>query len=113
METEDGFYKLKTYLETDRVLVRSQKKGYCRIWSGRARESIQQFAREHEHNWTVQVREVDVEPCLSHTFIRLIADGKAYLLDGTGVWNYPEYYGLESEAPEHLRNSHQDWLDRI
>lgn len=113
MESEDGFFQLAQYLSQHEQLKHVRKKGLCRVWSGNARDVVKQFSSENELTWKVEVREVDIEPCLSHTFLRLIADGKAYLLDGTGVGIYPEYYGLESEAPKHLRNSHRDWIDRI
>jgi hypothetical protein len=113
MEFDTDFYQLRQFLETSNQLTNARKKGNCRVWSSLARDVIWQYASERQRIWQVQVREVEIEPYLSHTFLRLICDGHFFLLDGTGVSNYPEYYGLESEAPSHLQNSHQDWIDRI
>lgn len=113
METEDNFFKLTEHLREHEQLSRVRKKGWCRVWSGAAKIAISEFITKNELAWQIEVREVDIEPCLSHTFLRLIAEGEIYLLDGTGVSNYFEYYGPESEAPRHLKNSHRDWLDRI
>jgi len=114
METNQYFSRLTEYLAEHEQLGKLKKRGWCRVWSGSARTAINEFVESNElTSWQVEVREVDIEPCLSHTFIRLIANGEMYLLDGTGVSNYSEYYGLESDAPPHLQNSHRDWLDRI
>lgn len=114
MENEDYFFRLTQYLNEHERLRHCSRRGMCRTWSGAAREIIKEFATKNElHSWEIEVREVDIDICLSHTFLRLIAEGKIYLLDGTGVLNHTEYFGLESEAPEHLNNSHRDWIDHL
>jgi hypothetical protein len=111
METDASFYQLCSLLKTHRKLADVQQKGCCRIWSGRARDIIQQFTAEHNYDWQVEVREVQIKSCLFHTFLRLILNDESYVLDGTGVSSYAEYYGPESEAPAHLLDSNRDWID--
>lgn len=113
METNAHFYQLYNTLKESPQLATVQKRGFCRIWSGRARDVIRQFISENNYDWRVEAREVQIESCLFHTFLRLICGDQSYVLDGTGVSDFPEYFGPESEAPRHLLNSSRDWIDYL
>lgn len=87
-------------------------KGDCRTWTSEAIKKIKEYARITGENITVEAREVEIEPGLSHTFIRLILpENQPFILDGTGAGKYGPFFGPESDAPEHLRNSLDDMLN--
>lgn len=76
---------------------------FCRLWTIFALDLIRQIEPELK----VEAVEVDIDPLLQHTFVKI--DGvRPFLCDGTGTLRHKPYFGFEDEAPEHLRNSRPD-----
>jgi hypothetical protein len=99
------------YIQNHEELELYAKPGLCRVWSGKAREILYSYMETNHEEGIVEAREVEIEPGLSHTFLKLIVNSETYLLDGTGVGNFPHYFGEESKAPSHLKNSQLDWIE--
>ena len=96
----------------DFVLKQRNKLGLCRIWTGRVLDLVKGLDI-NELELTAEAREVQVEPGLHHTFVRITLGEKSYLWDGIGTGKYGPYFGLEDQAPEHLKNSHLDMINRV
>lgn len=86
--------------------------GWCRAWTGAALDEIEIWAKTKGILIIAEAREITLKSGLEHTFIRvMIEDLPPMLFDGTGVENFLPYFGLEEEAPMHLRNSKVDtWI---
>ena len=97
-------------LSEDLVLEKRVKPGLCRIWTNRVLDLIDQL---NEEGVVAEAREVQLEPGLYHTFVRINFGQESYLWDGVGAGGYEPYFGPEDQAPEHLRNSNLDWISRI
>lgn len=86
--------------------------GMCRLWTAEAIRHTLKFIRDYSLPVTAEAREVNINRSLSHTFLKLMADGDfPFLIDNVGVENFPPYIGYEHEAPPHLHNSHFDILN--
>ena len=96
----------------DIVLKQRSKLGSCRIWTGRVLDLAEGLDTD-EQGLTAEAREVQIEPGLRHTFVKITFGEKSYLWDGVGVGRHGPYFGLEDQAPEHLKNSHLDMINRI
>jgi hypothetical protein len=93
-------------IQNDERVKSFSKPGFCRSWTREAIRAIRNFP-----DVGVEAREVDIGPCLQHTFLRVTLPGvRPLLLDGTGVGNKEPYFGYEDEAPKHLQNSHPDTM---
>ena len=96
-------------LQADDKLSEAARLGFCRVWTGRAMEKVEEMLNGIVE---IEAREVEVGIGLTHTFIRAVCNGEeAFLFDGTGVSSYPPYFGLESRAPKHLLGSHPDMIN--
>jgi len=97
-------------IENDEHIKEVTKIGLCRVWSKVAKDYITSNYPEI----IVEAREVDLEPYLQHTFLRLIIKNEEpFLIDGIGSVKFPPFSGFESEAPEHLRNSRMDIINNL
>jgi hypothetical protein len=86
------------------------KIGLCRVWTKAAMEYI----KSNFPNVLVEAREVDLEPDLQHTFLRMSINGqRPFLADGIGSAKYQPYFGFEDEAPTHLQNSRSDVINNL
>jgi len=112
MET-NKYDQVLNYIHSNEELIQFNQPGLCRVWSDKARRLIQEFSKNNNLDIKVEVRQVDLEPCLSHTFLKITFDKESYLLDGTGTAKFEQYFGLEIDSPTHLLNSCRDWLDYI
>jgi hypothetical protein len=102
----DRFISLKDVLISEPALKELARPGLCRQWTKAALD----FFEKIRLNISAEAREVEIEPSLQHTFIRIRGE-RAYLCDGTGVLDFPPFFGFEDEAPEHLLNSHPDMIN--
>ena len=88
------------------------KLGNCRNWTRETILALRRISTINNLNLSVEARETDIEPSLSHTFVRFFIDEEpVYIFDGTGVGFFDPYFGPENEAPEHLRNSRYDMIN--
>lgn len=83
------------------------EKGFCRDWVRKALVVLD----TNLGNPLTEVREVQVEPTVYHSFIKLIYNEDSYFLDGTGFGKHKPYFGLEADAPLHLQNSKRDMIN--
>jgi len=82
--------------------------GLCRVWS----KAIMEMVKSSFPQVSVEAREVDLEPNLQHTFLRVtIGNQKPFLIDGVGSAKFSPFFGYEDEAPEHLQNSRADVIN--
>lgn len=89
------------------------KKGLCRVWTREAIGIIKELKSINHWEIEIEAREVEIEPGLDHTFLRIIVQGfPAFILDGTGAGFYDPYFGPETEA-SHLQNSKIDWIHHL
>lgn len=80
----------------------------CRMWVKVAMERIKTMSDE----LSIEAREVDLEPHLQHTFLRIThGEDRPFLIDGIGSAKHPPYFGYEDEAPPHLQNSRSDIIN--
>ncbi len=87
--------------------------GLCRVWTGLVLDEIERWGEVNGICIIAEAREVAMKSGLDHTFVRwwLAGDSERTLMDGTGIEGFPPYFGPESEAPAHLRNSRIDtWI---
>lgn len=105
---EKSFLQIKKLVMSDRKLNKINKKSMCRIWVG---ETINLLLQNKAliHDCKIEIREVQMEIGLFHTFIKIIIKNEPYVLDGTGAGKHKPYFGLESNAT-HLQDSHFDIL---
>jgi hypothetical protein len=91
-----------------RNLQEINKIGQCRVCS----KAIMEMVKLNFPQVLVEAREVNLEPDLQHTFLRITIDNKKpFLIDEVGSAKYPPYAGYESEAPEQLQNSRADIIN--
>ena len=83
------------------------EKGFCRDWVRKALVILD----TNLDSKNVEVREVQIEPTVYHSFIKLLYNQNSYFLDGTGFGKHGPYFGLEAEAPQHLLNSKRDMIN--
>jgi len=105
------FTDINQLLQADRLVRENARKGLCRKWTRFAMEATSPLVELSPESIQIEAREVDIEPCLSHTFLRAIIHGKKFILDGTGASTYDPYSGPEDEAPNHLQNSRSDMIN--
>lgn len=99
-------------LASQESLVALERTGMCRFWAGEAMKLIRAFAKEKNVSISIEAREILVNPLLSHTFLRLVADGELpFLIDKVGVEKLHPFTGYEQAAPKHLQNSKKDMLN--
>ncbi len=100
------------FLAKQKSLADLEHTGLCRFWAGEAIRLIQAFAKENKVVISVEAREIVLNSALSHTFLRLIAEGELpFLIDKVGVEKMPPFAGYEAAAPSHLKNSKKDMLN--
>lgn len=94
---------LKNLQEINRI-------GQCRIWS----KAIMGMVKLNYPGAIVEAREVNLEPGLQHTFLRIIIDDqRPFIMDGVGTAKFPPFFGFEDEAPTHLQNSKSDIINNF
>ena len=106
----ESLEKLRHDFSEDPILEKRTKPGNCRAWAGRVLNLVDQL---NEQGLSAEAREVELEPYLFHTFVRLNFGQESYLWDGVGAGGYEPYFGPEDQAPEHLRYSNLDWISKI
>ena len=100
--------KMKGLLEESVEVKRWSQPGCCRLWTDRAISILNDSLKDVRGVIPV---EVNVGPWLRHSFVRLEDEnGVVYLFDGVGVGKHDPFFGMESEAPEHLREYKPDLL---
>lgn len=86
--------------------------GFCRRWSDEFSLALKSLAEENGLKIKVELREVQIDYNLDHTFVRIeIAGEEPWLCDGVGVGKYKPFFGLEIESPGHLKNSRLDMIE--
>jgi hypothetical protein len=84
--------------------------GSCRVWTKEAIEQVKAFRSQNNLDLTCEAREIELEPGLEHTFLRVLAAGlPPYDYDGTGTSSFGPYKGPEEQAT-HLQGSHFDMI---
>ena len=84
------------------------ERGYCRVWIQKALLILDKTLPHLE----IEVREVEIEPTVFHSFLRLSPNqDSVYLADGTGCGKHKPYFGLEAEAPPHLQKGKRDMIN--
>lgn len=96
----------------DQFLVDKTRVGLCRLWSEEVLRIVD-FLQCKGYQISGEAREVELDPGLYHTFLRINTINEVYLWDGAGSGKHRPYFGLESEAPEHLKDSSLDMISRI
>lgn len=82
-------------------------KGWCREWCLRMANLVDELTQE---DMVLEIREVEVEPELWHSFLKILISEESWFYDGVGVGNHESYLGTENQAPDHLKNSRIDAL---
>lgn len=101
--------KAKNQVEMDLNFQSLSRVGFCREWT----RAVILFIKQKFPFIIAEAREVSISPNLQHTFIKLSEDDKvSYLYDGVGTLKHKPYFGLESQAPEHLKNSRPDMINK-
>ena len=59
----------------------------------------------------IEAREVSMGVGMEHTFVRIKIGEEVYLWDGVGYGRWKPFFGLEEEAPEHLKGSQPDMIN--
>lgn len=91
-------------LNSKETMALSQK-GFCRFW---VREAIELLTSKFP-KIKIEVKEVEICEEHWHSFLRLSLENmEPIICDGTGVNKNGPYFGLEKDAPDHLRNWHRD-----
>lgn len=83
------------------------ERGLCRDWVRKALMILE----DNLDKAKIEVREVQTEPTVYHSFIKLLYNENSYFLDGTGTGKHSPYFGLETDAPQHLQNSKRDMIN--
>jgi hypothetical protein len=114
IEQQDVFLSVGEKLQTDPRTGKNRRKGLCRSWTSVARDVLrEEFVRRGIIADVIfEASEVEIEPYLSHTFLRVGYKGVIWLFDGTGVGRFEPYIGPEEDAPEHLLNHHPDMINQ-
>lgn len=83
------------------------EKGHCREWIRSALLVLDTNFKSVK----VDIREVQIEPTVYHSFIRAIYRNISFFLDGTGFGKHEPYFGLEADAPPHLQKGKRDMIN--
>lgn len=103
-----NYQSIVDVIKGDKDIDQVTKIGLCRIWT----KKVINLIKRNFPDIQIEAREIDLEPGLQHTFLRVEKPGqKAYFLDGVGTTKYPPFIGFEDEAPKHLKNSHSDMIN--
>jgi hypothetical protein len=92
------FLQLETILTSEQRVIASAVIGWCRIWTKEAISVVKKYREETGLQFKIEAREVEIEPFLFHTYLRLLTTTEAYVCDGTGTASYKPFFGLETEA---------------
>jgi hypothetical protein len=106
------YTQILAFLDDAPSIQKYRKRGLCHQWVGEALTILSKSDLTDKAPIELSAREVYMGFSMSHTFLRLLAEGQLpFLIDGTGVEDFPPYAGYESDAPEHLQNSRPDILN--
>jgi hypothetical protein len=106
------YCEIVSLLEATESVKKLEQLGMCRYWAAEVVSTLKKYTEDTKVNLEYEVREVEINNLLSHSFIRVIAEGELPLIiDAVGVDKKPPYIGYEQDAPPHLQNSHPDILN--
>ncbi len=110
----DRYLDILSAVQIDESALAHSQVGWCRKWTREAVIPMRRFCDENGIDAIIHAMEVDIEPGVQHTFIKMTIPGcRPFLFDGVGTASHDPYFGYEDEAPEHLQNSRFDMINSI
>lgn len=96
----ERYQTIVQHLQTDEHTLAAAVPGLCRIWTREAIKILKHYQEIFGLSLLLQAREVELEPGLTHTYLRLVLDHEeAWTLDGTGTLSFQPYFGPEKNSP--------------